>query len=131
MFDNLNNLIIWIPQSIKIKAVCKMPTSWIEHNFEKLNVSLKDIFHKKTNWTLEFLGTYLTSEETELWDYVSEFYTLDKHFCEKYIDYLNFHILFETQLLPNSFFFKYKDKMTWVPKHILDKATKDNILKLK
>ena len=127
MLDKLELLMKWLPQNTKIKVLSKMPTSWIEENFHRLNIQLKDIFYKKT-WSLEFLTDILPKDETDLWDYISQFYTLDEEFCEKNIDFLNFHNLYEFQNLPRMFYFQHKTKIDWIPKTI--EITKENIFKV-
>lgn len=127
MFNQLDCLMRWLTPQTKIKVLVKMSANWIEENFDSLHIQIKDIFYKKT-WSSEFLSEYLPRDETDLWDYISQFYTLDEDFCEENIDFLNFHNLYEFQNLPRSFYLKYKNKIDWIPKSIL--ITQENILKV-
>ncbi len=126
-FDKLNNLMQWLPLQTRIKAVLKFPTHWIEANFHRLNIDLESIFYKKT-WSLEFLEFSLPHENTDMWDHISQLYTLDEEFCSKNIDFLNFHMLYEYQNLPRSFYLKHKNKIDWIPSHI--EINKENILRV-
>ena len=107
-------LLEYLPERSRAECVLKMSQRWIEENFEDLPVPIEDIFHQRT-WSLDFLERVLRPEHVDLWDHVSVWYTLTDEFCERNIDWLNFHEIVYSQNLSREFYIKHADRIDWLP----------------
>jgi hypothetical protein len=103
-----------LPETSRVECVLRMSQRWIETHFEDLPIKIEDIFHQRT-WSLDFIERTLGPEHTELWDYVSVWYTLTESFCQRNIDWLNFHELVYSQNLTREFYIKHADRIDWLP----------------
>lgn len=103
----------WFPENIKVACVLSRPQKWIENNFDRLPIKIEDIFHQRT-WSLDFVQRVLLPEHTDMWDHVSTYYSLTVPFCDKNIDWLNFHDLVYNQSLGRNFYIRHKEKIDWL-----------------
>jgi hypothetical protein len=106
-------VLAWLPERSRAECVLRMPQSWIERHFEELPIRIKDIFFQRT-WSLKFLERVLPPEATDLWDHVSAWYDLTDSFCERNIDWLNFHDLVYSQNLSREFYISNADRIDWI-----------------
>lgn len=102
-----------LPESTRVECVLHMSQRWIEKNFEYLPVRIEDIFYQRT-WSLAFIERTLQPYHTDLWDYVSAWYTLTDQFCDRNIDWLNFYDLVYSQNLSRDFYIYYADRIDWL-----------------
>ena len=109
----LFDVLMWLPRKARIACILRMPSRWIEDNFEVLPISFIDIFYQRT-WSLEFLERVLLPEDSEMWDHISTWYTLPESFCERNIDWLNFHDLVYNQTMSHRFYLHHQEKFDWI-----------------
>jgi hypothetical protein len=106
-----------LPEEARVKCVLRMSQRWIETHFEDLPVKIEDIFYQRT-WSLDFVERVLRPEHTDLWDYVSVWYSLTDSFCDRNIDWLNFHELVYSQNLSREFYIRHAERIDWLPNPI-------------
>lgn len=113
--DTIGKIVAWFPQNVKTRLYNKMSKPWIERHFQDLCIDIESVFYKRT-WSLDFIERTLRPEQTELWDHVSVWYTLNEQFCERNIEWLNFYELVYSQALNKDFYLRHLDKIDWIPK---------------
>lgn len=105
----------WYPAKTRKAILMKIPTKVLERIIPVLHIDFRMIFPQRT-WSIEFLDRYLKPEWTDIWDHISIWYTLPKWFCEKHINWLNYHDLVHCQTLPKEFYNRHKCRVNWTVK---------------
>jgi hypothetical protein len=111
----VHSVLEWLPEKQRARCVRGMPRKWIEKNFACIaGVAFKDIFYEHT-WSFDFLEQNLRPEDVDMWDHISTWYTLTDSFCERNVEWLNFHELVYSQALSRSFYLRHLDRVDWLP----------------
>lgn len=103
----------WYPVQIRKAVLLKLQTKTLERLMPVLPIDFRTIFTERT-WSIQFLDTFLKPEWTDIWDHISILYELPETFCEKHINWLNYHSLVHCQHLSKKFYERHKRRVNWL-----------------